>query len=57
MSDLIKAMQELLVNYQKALRNKCVLKKVSWALYQTWKYFDAIESDYRELEQLKEQTE
>jgi len=47
MSDLINAMKTLLKYYEKALKNEYVQKKVLWALYQTWKFYDAIEKEQK----------
>lgn len=43
MSELIYAMKTLLNYYEKSLKNDYVKKKISWSLYETWKYFDSIE--------------
>ena len=31
--------------YDKALKSDYVEKPISWALYQTWKWFDKVEAD------------
>ncbi len=45
-----KAVEVLMENYEKALKRNDVRKKVTWALYQTWKFADAFEDDRGDLE-------
>lgn len=41
------AMRLFLEQYAEAKRNKFVKKPISYALYQTWIYFDSIERERR----------
>lgn len=35
-----KAFSKFLMYYNRAIENKVIEKPISWALYQTWKYFN-----------------
>ena len=43
--DIGKAIVCLYENYKKAVEDSSVMKPVSYALYQTWKYVDRIEKE------------
>jgi len=52
MYDLVQAIKDLIIEYDKACKLDFVNFPIGYALYQTWKKYDL---DYRKVEELKEQ--